>query len=398
MFYKYTLRISFLILFFCCTQFSACGVLKKNKTGWFVEVDDPREPTKLIKIDPVKAQAQSVWRNSVGDLSKTYNEIRPHVTDDRVYLSSAEGRIVALQGSDGKNIWSVNLEDEKISGGVNGGEGIVAVGGNNGDVIALSSVDGAVQWRTPLTSEVMALSAAGYGVIVARTNDSKVHALDIGDGEVVWSAGRNLPPLTLRGVSEPKVIEDVVLVGFEDGKLIAFSLRDGAELWQVTVSIASGRSDLDRMSDIDGEFVYLEGTIYVVNFNGRLVTIDMDNGKVLWIKDDISSSAGLSVDGSHIYVTDSDDSVWAFDKSSGATIWRQDKLLYRELTAPEPMGDYVIVGDFEGYVHWLDKEDGKLVGREKVDSKHIKVAPLVINDRAHIFSNSGKFSVWKYRQ
>lgn len=396
MFSKFFSGISTLIILFSCLQLSGCAWFKKP-VEWFTPEEDPREPTELTKIESAKVQVQSVWRNSVGDLTETYNEIRPHITDDRVYLSGAKGRIEAWQRSDGKSLWSITLKKENITGGVNGGEGIIAVGNDNGDVIALSSVDGEEQWRTSLTSEVMAISAAKYGVIVARTNDSKVHALDIGNGEEVWSAGRNLPPLTLRGVSEPKVVGDAVLVGFEDGKLIAFSLRDGAELWNVTVSIPSGRSELDRMSDIDGEIVYLDGIVYAVNFNGRLVTVDMDTGKVLWIKDDISSYAGLSVDESRIYVTDSDDSIWALDKSSGATIWRQDKLLYRQLTAPQSMGSYVVVGDYKGYLHWFSKEDGKLVGRENVASKAIKITPRVINGYAHVLANNGTFSVLKYR-
>ena len=393
---KFISEFLLLIILVACVQLSACGWLQKP-ADWFIDEKDPREPTELTKIDPVKVQVQSVWRNSVGDLTDTYNEIRPHITEDRVYMSSAKGRIEAWQRSDGKRLWSVSLEKEIITGGVNGGEGIIAVGNDNGDVIALSSVNGEEQWRTSLTSEVMALSAANYGVIVARTNDSKVHALDIGNGEIVWNAGRNLPPLTLRGVSEPKVVGDAVLVGFEDGKLIAFNIRDGAELWNATVSIASGRSELDRMSDIDGELVYLNGIVYVVNFNGRLVTVDMDTGKVLWIKDDMSSSAGLSVDESRIYVTDADDSVWAVDKSSGATVWRQDKLLYRQLTAPQSMGSYVVVGDYKGYLHWLSKEDGKLVGRENIAGEAIKVSPVVIDGRAHVLANNGTFSVLKYR-
>lgn len=406
---KYSSRISLLIVIACCLQLSACSWLSKPKE-WFVDDKDPREPTKLTVIDPVKVDVQSLWKNSVGDLSKTYNEIRPHITEERVYLSSADGRIHAWKRSNGKSLWSVNLKKEKITGGVNGGEGVIAVGNDNGDVIAFSTVDGAEQWRTSLTSEVMAFSAAkygvvasesaitSYGVIVARTNDSKVHALDTNNGNVIWTAGRNLPPLTLRGVSEPKIIGDVVLVGFENGKLTAFNLQDGAELWQVTVSISSGRSELDRMSDIDGEFVYLNGIVYVTNFNGRVVSIDADTGKVIWIKDDVSSSAGLSVDETQVYVTDADDSVWALDKSSGATVWRQDKLLYRELTAPEPMGNYLIVGDYDGYVHWLAKEDGRLVGRKSISGKAIKVKPTVINGQAHILTNGGSFSVWKYRQ
>ena len=394
MLFKFSSKIFILVVLGSCLQLSACGLFSKPKQ-WFEKEEDPREPAKLTNLESEKVEVQSVWRNSIGNLEEAYSKIRPLITDDRIYLTDAEGRVEAWQRADGKRLWSVNLKEE-ISGGVNGGDGIVAVGTESGVVIALSAADGAEKWRTSVTSEVMALSAAKYGVIVARTNDSKVHALDVGNGNIVWKAGRGSPPLTLRGASEPKVVGDSVLVGYDDGKMIALSMRDGEELWEATVSQPRGRSELERMSDIDGEIAYLNGTVYAVSFNGRVIAVDMDTGKSIWTKD-LSSSVGLSVDESRVYVTDSDDSVWALDKTSGATLWRQDKLLYRRLTAPKVMGNYIVVGDFKGYLHWLSKEDGKLVGRDNVAGDAIEVAPIIINDRAYVLANNGSLSVLQYR-
>ena len=394
MLFKLSSKIFILVVLGSCLQLSACGLFSKPKQ-WFEKEEDPREPAKLTNLESEKVEVQSVWRNSIGNLEEAYSKIRPLITDDRIYLTDAEGRVEAWQRADGKRLWSVNLKEE-ISGGVNGGDGIVAVGTESGVVIALSAADGAEKWRTSVTSEVMALSAAKYGVIVARTNDSKVHALDVGNGNIVWKAGRGSPPLTLRGASEPKVVGDSVLVGYDDGKMIALSMRDGEELWEATVSQPRGRSELERMSDIDGEIAYLNGTVYAVSFNGRVIAVDMDTGKSIWTKD-LSSSVGLSVDESRVYVTDSDDSVWALDKTSGATLWRQDKLLYRRLTAPKVMGNYIVVGDFKGYLHWLSKEGGKLVGRDNVAGDAIEVAPIIINDRAYVLANNGSLSVLQYR-
>ena len=394
MLFKLSSKIFILVVLGSCLQLSACGLFSKPKQ-WFEKEEDPREPAKLTNLESEKVEVQSVWRNSIGNLEEAYSKIRPLITDDRIYLTDAEGRVEAWQRADGKRLWSVNLKEE-ISGGVNGGDGIVAVGTESGVVIALSAADGAEKWRTSVTSEVMALSAAKYGVIVARTNDSKVHALDVGNGNIVWKAGRGSPPLTLRGASEPKVVGDSVLVGYDDGKMIALSMRDGEELWDATVSQPRGRSELERMSDIDGEIAYLNGMVYAVSFNGRVIAVDMDTGKSIWTKD-LSSSVGLSVDESRVYVTDSDDSVWALDKTSGATLWRQDKLLYRRLTAPKVMGNYIVVGDFKGYLHWLSKEDGKLVGRDSVAGDAIEVAPIIINDRAYVLANNGSLSVLQYR-
>ena len=390
-----SIKFFFILLFASCLQLAGCSVLKKPKE-WFEKEENPREPTKLTKIEAEKIQVQQVWRNSVGSLEDSYNKIRPYITDAHIYLCDAEGRVEAWQREDGKRLWSVNLK-ENISGGVNGGEGIIAIGTENGEVIALSADDGMESWRAKVPSEVMSFSEAKYGVIAVRTNDSKVHGLDLISGIINWSAGRGAPPLTLRGASQPIVIGDVVLVGFDDGKLSAINIRDGELLWEVSVSTPKGRSELERMSDVDGELAYLDGIVFAASFNGRVVAIDLDTGKTLWSKD-LSSYAGLSADRDRVYVTDADDSIWGLDISSGATLWRQDKLLYRELTAPQVMGNYIVVGDYKGYLHWLSKEEGKIIGRDNVAGEAIEVAPIIINDRAYVLANNGSLSVLQYRK
>ncbi len=391
---KHPSKTVILVLVAYCLQLSACsGILSKPKQ-WLEREENPREPVGLTDLDTESLEIKSVWSNSIGNPEKAYNKIQPYIAGDRVYLTGAESRVEAWQLGDGKRIWSVNVQ-EPVSGGVNGGEGILAVGTESGLVIALDAADGKEKWRSLLTSEVLALSEVKHGVIVARTNDSAVHALDIGNGTVAWKASRGSPPLTLRGASQPKVVGSAVLVGYDDGKLVALSLLDGEELWKATVSVPSGRSELDRIADIDGEIAYLDGMVYAANVNGRAVAIDMDTGRVNWVRD-LSSRVGLSVDESRVYVTDTDDSIWALDKVSGATLWRQDKLLYRSLTAPESMGDYIVVGDFKGYLHWLSKEDGKLVGRHKVAGDAIDSTPVVMGQRAYVFADNGSFTVLQY--
>ena len=391
---KFSIKFFFIILFASCLQLAGCGALKKNPKEWFEKEEDPREPTKLTKIETEKIKIQQVWQNSVGSLEESYNKIRPYITDTRVYLCDAEGRVEAWQREDGSQLWSVNLK-ENLSGGVNGGEGIIAIGSENGEVIALGADDGEERWRAKVPSEVMSISEAKYGVITIRTNDNKVHALNLNSGTVNWSAGKDAPALTLRGASQPKVVGDVVLVGFDDGKLMAINIRNGEPLWEVPVSTPKGRSELERMSDVDGVFAYLDGIVYAASFNGRVVAIDLDTGKFLWSKD-ISSYAGLSVDRDRVYITDADDSIWGLDITSGATLWRQDKLLYRELTAPQVMGNYIVVGDYKGYLHWLSKEEGKIIGRDDVAGEAIEVAPIIIDGRAYVLANNGTFSVLQY--
>lgn len=374
-----------------CLQLTACGLLNKPKQ-WLDREEDPRAPTKLTSLETETVQGQLVWRNSVGNLGGTYTKIRPYITEDRVYLNDAEGRVEAWQRTDGKRLWTVSLK-EQVSGGVNGGEDIVVLGTRNGSVIALDAAGGKEKWRTSVTSEVMTLSEVKHGVIVVRSNDNKVHALDIDTGKLAWRKSRNTPPLTLRGASEPKVVGDSVLVGYDDGKMMALSLHDGAELWEVTVSVARGRSELERISDIDGEIAYFDGVVYAVSFNGRVVAVNMDTGSVIWAKE-FSSSAGLSADEKHVYITDADSSLWTLDRASGVTLWRQDKLLYRKLTAPRVMGNYVIAGDYKGYLHWLSIKDGKLVGRNNVSGDAVNVAPTVINGHAYVLTDNGSLAVF----
>ncbi len=392
---KNRINLLLIIIIAACLQLAGCSVLNKPKE-WFEKEVDPREPAKLTSIEVEKIKVQQVWRNSVGNLEESYNKIRPYITDNRVYLCDAEGRVEAWQREDGKRLWSVNLK-EAISGGVNGGEGIVAIGSENGEVIALSADDGKQRWRVNVPSEVMSLSEAKYGIIVARTNDGKVHAIELNSGKINWSAGKGTPPLTLRGASQPKVVGELVLVGFDDGKFMAINLRNGETVWEVAVSTPKGRSELERISDVDGEFAYLDGIVFATSFNGRVVAIDFDTGRTLWRKD-LSSYAGLSVDRERVYVTDSDDSIWGLDITNGATLWRQDKLLYRELTAPQVMGNYIVVGDYKGYLHWLSKDEGKIVGRDNIAGDRIEVAPIIISDRAYVLANNGSLSVIRYRK
>ena len=392
--YKYSVLTVVPAVFACSLLFSSCsntgGLLSKPKSWIGIELD-PKAPTELTDLGADRLRPKKLWSDSVGEPEMLYSELRPYIADGAVYLAGADNRIEAWQLLDGKRIWSVKLQ-ETISGGVNGGEEILAVGTEGGWVVALDTADGKEKWRTPLGTEVLALSQIRHGVIVARTNDSTIHALDIGDGSIAWRASRTPPPLTLQGASAPKVAGSAVLVGFDDGKLVAFSLLDGEEKWKTAVSFPSGRSELERIADIDGDIAYLDDAVYAANFNGRTVAIDILTGRMRWARD-LPSHTGVAADGSRVYIIGTNDSVWALDQTTGATLWRQDKLLYRILTAPVAVGDYIVVGDGQGYVHWLSKKDGQLVGRHRVTRDAISSVPVVVGQRVCVLANNGSFTV-----
>ena len=392
--HKYPAKTVVLAGFACWLLLSGCsndgGLLSKPK-GWIGIEVDPQAPAELTDLGADSLRLKELWSSSIGSPEMLYSELQPYIADGMVYLAGADNRVEAWQMIDGKHIWSVKLQ-ETISGGVNGGEEILAVGTENGLVVALDAADGKEKWRTLLSGEVLALSEVGHGVIIARTNDSTVHALDIGDGSVAWRASRSPPPLTLQGASPPKVAGSAVLVGFDDGKLVAFSLLDGEEQWKAAVSFPRGRSELERIADIDGDIAYQDDAVYAANFNGRTVAVDILTGRMNWARD-LSSHTGVGADQSRVYVTGTKDIVWALDRTTGATLWRQDKLLYRSLTVPVPVGDYIVVGDGQGYLHWLSKKDGKLAGRHRVARDAIDSVPVIIGQRVCVLADNGSFTV-----
>ena len=393
MLYHYPAKLSVLVAFTCFLLLSGCGGgdLLSAPKRWIGIEEDPQAPTKLTDLGSESLHPKKLWSDSIGASEIIYSKIQPYIADGLVFLAGADNRVEAWQLIDGKSVWSVKLQ-EVISGGVNGGEQILAVGTEDGLVIALDSSDGKEKWRTQLSSEVLALSQVRHGVIVARTSDSTIHALDIGDGSIAWRASRSSPPLTLLGASQPKVVGSAVLVGFDDGKLVAFSLLDGEERWRATVSFPSGRSELERIADIDGDIAYQDDVVYAANFNGRTVAVDMLTGRVKWARD-LPSHTGLVADESRVYVIGTNDSVWALDRMTGATLWRQDKLLYRLLTVPVSAGDYIVVGDTEGYLHWLSKKDGSLAGRHRVARDAIDSVPVAIGQRIFVLADNGSFTV-----
>ncbi len=393
MLYNYPAKLSVLAALTCFLLLSGCGGgdLLSAPKRWIGIEEDPQAPTKLTDLGSDSLRPKKLWSDSIGASEIIYSKMHPYFADGLVYLAGADNRVEAWQLIDGKRVWSVKLQ-EVISGGVNGGEQILAVGTENGLVIALDSADGKEKWRTLLSSEVLALSQVRHGVIVARTSDSTIHALDIGDGSIAWRASRSPPPLTLLGASQPKVVGSAVLVGFDDGKLVAFSVLDGEERWRATVSFPSGRSELERIADIDGDIAYWDDVVYASNFNGRTVAVDMLTGRVKWARD-LPSHTGLVADESRVYVIGTNDSVWALDRMTGATLWRQDKLLHRLLTVPVSAGDYIVVGDTEGYLHWLSKKDGSLAGRHRVARDAIDSVPVAIGQRIFVLADNGSFTV-----
>jgi outer membrane protein assembly factor BamB len=361
-------------------------------SGWFGGDDNATPPAKLEEIkDPV--QLKELWSRDIGvGYDKQSVNLVPTVLDSYVLAADRDGRVVELSAETGKKLWETKT-DTPISAGPGAGEGLVLVGTSNAEVLALSIDDGSIVWRAPVSSEVLAVPRVDAGVVVIQTADGAIAGLSGKDGHQLWISDHSVPVLTLRGTSSPAVERGAVIAGFASGKVAALTLANGFQVWETSIAIPQGRSELDRLVDVDANPVIVGDTVYVVSFQGKIAIIDLKNGNLGWTRD-MSSYTGLGVDFSQVYVTDVDSKVWALSRDNGASVWKQEKLHNRYLTAPEPFGSYVAVGDFEGYLHLLSTYDGHIAGRVRVDRKGIVARPVAVGDVLYVYGKGGTLAAY----
>ena len=326
---------------------------------------------KMAELQPitVSAQARVVWRESVGK-SDLY-AFTPAVVGSSVYAASNNGTVMRID--DGALVWKINA-GQPLSGGVGADAKMVVVGSPKGDLLAFSSADGTLLWKAKATSEILSPPALGEGIVAVRSGDNRLAAYDTQDGKRKWVYQRPTPALSLRVTAGPVIDGKYVFAGFPGGKLIAVSTSNGAAMWDGTVALPKGATELDRVADITSAPVISARTICSVAFQGRVACFDLSNGNLIWARD-MSSSAGLAIDARYLYVTDDKGSVHALDMASGASIWKQDKLLNRRVSAPLPMRGLIAIADAQGFVHFLSRDDGSFVARLPTDGSPV-VAPL----------------------
>ena len=357
---------------------------------WISGTDNTKPPAELVDFEP-RIEPAIVWRRRVGSgADKRYLKLAPAVTEGRVYAADHDGRVSCFDAETGEEIWDRSVR-VPISGGPGVGEGAIYVGTSDGEVLALSEEEGEVAWRARVSSEVLARPLQAEGVVVVRTIDGKLFGLDSGDGARLWVYDRTVPVLTLRGTSSPALAEGLVVAGFDSGRLVCLALATGQGLWETSVAVPRGRSELERMVDIDADPVIAGNVVYVVSYQGRVAALDLASGEIVWRRD-MSSHAGLGVDRINVYVTDENSYVWALDRRSSASVWRQTQLEARRLTPPAVFEGYVVVGDFEGYVHWLDRDDGSFAARVQVDTDGILSAPVATPFALYVYGAGGELS------
>lgn len=352
-----------------------------------------REPAELQPLSGAR-DVKVVWGNTAASdrLNLIYDRLQPAVAAGRIYSATANGMVYAFDSAQGKKIWQRRFDGLVISGGVGLNDRSLFAGTSKGVLLAMGREDGSEQWRAALSSEVLAPPVATASHVIVRCTDGNVFALNAENGHELWRYQATVPALTLRGEGAPVISGDRVLLGLANGRLVSLSLYDGSLNWESSVVVPQGRTDLERMVDVDATPLVAGDTVYAVAHQGRVVALSLATGAQKW-SHEIGSSAGMALDEHHLYVVDDADQVWALDRNNGASLWKSDKLKYRDLSAPAAVDGAVVVGDFEGYLHWLSIEDGSIIARRQIDSEGVRVAPAVIDDRLFVRSKSGDLEV-----
>ncbi|MEQ8483332.1 MAG: outer membrane protein assembly factor BamB [Pseudomonadales bacterium] len=363
------------------------------------------EPAKLQKIDET-VKVRRVWSTGVGSgLGKKFLRLEPAVAGDRVFAADGYGLVEAHNRFDGKRIWRTRIGDNPrgffswlnfvnrrdpayVSGGVGAALGMVLLGTTRGEVVALSAADGDEVWRVNVGSEVLAPPAGGSGLVFVQTIDGRLLALERDDGRVRWSFDNQVPVLTLRGTATPVHSGGVVYAGFANGAVAAVRAENGQPLWQHQVMLPEGRSELDRMVDVDSTPLLSGGVLYVVSYQGRLAALRANDGSLLWERD-MSSYLDLAEGYGQVYVVDGEDHVRAIDQRSAEPVWQQEGLFRRRLSSPVAFSNYLVVADDEGYLHVLAQSDGRFLGRRRVDRKGVRSRPVPGGEMFYVLGNSG---------
>ncbi len=361
--------------------------------SWFGGDDDEAfEPMKLTDI-VTSVSIKRIWRVKIGrDAEFLRVALQPSGDGNRLYAASRDGNVVALRPKTGKEIWRTDL-DLELSAGPGVGNGLAVVAAADGFVIALDAGSGAEMWRADVSGEVLAKPVIKGDFVIVQTIDNRLLTLSVFDGTQRWVVEQTTPRLTMRGSATPVVVGSLVIAGFDNGRLIAVKLDSGDIEWETVLSPPSGRSDLERLADIDGAISVVERDVYASGYQGALVALASESGQILWTRE-ISSFEGVSADWNNLYTVDQEGALVALTRRTGVEVWRQTSLLRREPTLPVPFQTTVVVGDLDGYLHFFSNFDGRPVARLKVDGKAISGDPVVVADQLFVQSDSGSVSAY----
>ncbi|WP_338463835.1 outer membrane protein assembly factor BamB [Franconibacter daqui] len=351
-------------------------------------------PTVENQFDP-----QTAWSASVGDgIGDFYSNLHPAFQDGTVYAADRHGVVKAMNIADGKEVWRVDLSEKTgwlsrnrpalLSGGVTVAGAHAYVGSEKAQVYALNTADGTIAWQTRVAGEALSRPIVSDGLVLVHTSNGILQALNESDGAVKWTVNLDMPSLSLRGESAPTTAYGAAIVGGDNGRVSAVLMQQGQMIWQQRISQTTGATEIDRLSDVDTTPVVVNGVVYALAYNGNLTALDLRSGQIMW-KRELGSVNDFVVDGGRIYLVDQNDRLLALNTEGGVTLWTQSDLLHRNLTAPALYNGYLVVGDSEGYMHWINTDDGRFVAQQKVDGSGFLTEPVVANDKLLIQAKDG---------
>jgi len=357
---------------------------------------DVEPPAKLVNF-PAKLPVKELWGDKVGGGKKQVKlrlGLGPAYDDGLVFAASDKGELAAVNLETGHQVWVKKFKKMQLSAGPGAGLGMVIVGSTKGWVIALEAASGKERWRVRINSELLSAPAISDKVVVMRSVDGRLHGFDAGSGKELWSVEQQVPRLSLRGTAVPVIAKEIAVSGFDNGKVMAVSLMTGDTVWDTALATPHGRTELDRLVDVDSAVSIIGDNVFATGFQGRTAMIALDSGQIWWAHD-MSSYRGLAADGENLYVTESDGNVVALRQRDGSEIWRNDKLKRRGLSTPAVTDTAIAVADYQGYLHWLDKQTGELVARERIAKFRVSNPPIAIKDTVVVLTDSGKLAAYR---
>lgn len=363
----------------------ALGACSKDK--------DPDSPAKLTDLQ-ASLRVEHLWSADVGG-DKVPLRLGLALASDgeRVFAAGRKGDVAAFAVTTGHQLWHTRTK-AALGGATALGNGLVVVGSSDGDVIALDAANGIARWRVRVNGEILSSPAIGARMVVVRTVDGKLHALAATDGRELWQQQQQVPRLSLRGVGQPTLAGDIVICGFDNGKVVAVNSADGSIAWETPVAPSRGRTELERLVDIDSAVRVADQDVYVVGFQGKVAMLALDTGQVWW-SHEASSYRSLGFDADNLYMVGADGQVSALLRRTGTEVWQQKRLLHRGLSAPAVSDNAVVVGDFKGYVHWLDKSNGALAARVSTGKFRISNAPIAVGNVLIVINDRGRIQAYR---
>jgi outer membrane protein assembly factor BamB len=385
--HKFTYVISILQLILVCTVsllFTACSL--------FEDDEQIAKPAQLSKLEP-RVNVQAVWINKNGSgTDSQFFKLTPAIIDGKIFTCSYRGMVKAVDQETGKDLW-IAKTNLPLTSGIGFDSHLLFIGTNSGKVIALHQDSGSIAWQATISNEVLATPVVAQDKVIVKTVDGKVLTFNAKTGDQLWSFKGSTSELILRGSSAPKIAGNLVISGFANGELVALNVNTGDVVWKQIVAEPTGTNFTERMTDIDADPVIINNVIYIATYQGQVAMIDL-HGRILAQKT-LSSYAGLTVGTKAVYAVAADGHIWAFAKNLSTKYWEQEELHHRDLSTPTIFNSALVVADGEGYVHWLDLENGKILARERPDHSGILVQPIVHDNSLYVMTKAGRLVKFK---